>query len=286
MTRPAIALVGDPVSHSASPAMQRAAFAAAGLAMDYTTVRIGVEDLADAFPDLRRRFAGLNVTRPLKEEVLPLLDAVSPAAAGAGSVNTVVFSGGAARGDSTDGAGFLAALARVPHPRVRRALILGTGGAARAVAAALRQNGATVEVAGRNTGAAQRLREHLGVDVIGTDVGSITAAVRSADLLVNATPVGAEGGPAMSTLPATVLPDTVLPDTVPLHPALVVVDLVYRPRRTALLERAALAGCRTVEGIEMLIEQGARSFELWTGGRAPVPEMRRAAYAALSERTT
>lgn len=281
MTRPAIALIGDPVSHSASPAMQRAAFAAAGLAMDYTAVRIGAQELVVAFPDLRRRFAGLNVTRPLKEEVLPLLDAVSPAAAGAGSVNTVVFSGGAAQGDSTDGAGFLAALARVPHPRVRRALILGTGGAARAVAAALRQNGATVEVAGRNAGAAQRLREHLGVDVIGTDVGSIAAAVRSADLLVNATPVGAEGGPAMSTLPATVLPDTV-----PLHPALVVVDLVYRPRRTPLLERAALAGCRTVEGIEMLIEQGARSFELWTGGRAPVPEMRRAAYAALSERTT
>ena len=267
MTRPEIALVGDPVAHSASPAMQRAAFAAAGLAVDYTTVRIGAGELADAFPDLRRRFAGLNVTRPLKEAVLPLLDAVSPAAAAAGSVNTVVFSGGAARGESTDGAGFMAALARVTHLRVRRALILGTGGAARAVAAALRQDGAAVEVAGRNTGAAQRLREHLGVDVIGNDVGSVAAAVESADLLVNATPVGAA-------------------ETLPLHPALVVVDLVYRPRRTRLLERAALAGCRTVEGIEMLIEQGARSFELWTGGRAPVPEMRRAAYAALSERTT
>lgn len=281
MTRPAIALVGDPVSHSASPMMQRAAFAAAGLAMDYTTVRIGAGALADALPDLRRRFAGLNVTRPLKEEVLPLLDAVSPAAAGAGSVNTVVFSGGASRGDSTDGAGFLAALARVPHLRVRRALIFGTGGAARAVAAALRQDGVAVGVAGRNTGAAQRLREHLGVDVIGTDAGKIVAAVESADLLVNATPIGAEGGPPMSPLPYTVPADTV-----PLHPALVVVDLVYRPRRTRLLERAALAGCRTVEGIEMLIEQGARSFELWTGGRAPVPEMRRAAYAALSEGAT
>lgn len=281
MTRPTIALVGDPVSQSASPAMQRAAFAAAGLAMDYTTVRICAGELADAFPDLRRRFAGLNVTRPLKEEVLPLLDAVSPAAAAAGSVNTVVLSGGAARGESTDGAGFLAALARVTHPRVRRALILGTGGAARAVAAALRQDGATVEVAGRNTSAAQLLRSQLGVDVVANDGESIAAAVASADLLVNATPVGAEDRPAMS-----LLPETVLSNPVPLHPALVVVDLVYRPRRTHLLERAALAGCRTVEGVEMLIEQGARSFELWTGHRAPVPEMRRAAYAALSEVAT
>lgn len=276
MTRSTIALVGDPVAHSASPAMQRAAFASAGLALDYTTVRVGAEELADAFPDLRRRFAGLNVTRPLKEEVLPLLDAVSSAAAGARSVNTVVFSGGAARGESTDGTGFLAALARVTHFPVRRALILGTGGAARAVAAALRRQGVAVAVAGRNTGAAYRLRDHLGVDAIENDVRAIAAAVESADLLVNATPVGGEGGPAMSPLP----------DTVPLHPALVVVDLVYRPRRTRLLEQAALAGCRTVEGVEMLIEQGAHSFELWTGATAPVSAMRRAAYADLSEGAT
>lgn len=276
MSAPAsVALIGDPVAGSLSPRMQRAAFAAAGLDLDYTSVRIGRAELAGAFPALSRRFLGLNVTRPLKEAVIPMLEAVSGPAAAAGSVNTVVFSGGAACGESTDGTGFLAALARASHSPVRRALILGTGGAARAVAAALQGSGAAVAVAGRNTAAVERLRADLGVTATATDTPALTAAVAEADLLVNATPVGGE--PAPVAMP--------LPDAVPLQPGLVVFDLVYRPRRTALLHRAAAAGCRTVEGIEMLIEQGARSFQLWTGCPAPVEAMRAAAYAGLAEAT-
>lgn len=276
MSAPAsVALIGDPVAGSLSPRMQRAAFAAAGLDLDYTSVRIGRAELAGAFPGLSRRFVGLNVTRPLKEVVIPLLDVVSAPAAEAGSVNTVVFADGAACGDSTDGTGFLAALSRASPSPVRRALVLGTGGAARAVAAALRGYGAAVAVAGRNTAALERLRVDLGVAPTATDPPALAAAVAAADLLVNATPVGGEPDPSARPLP----------DAVPLHAGLVVFDLVYRPRRTALLERAAREGCRTVEGIEMLIEQGARSFELWTERCAPVDAMRAAAYAGLAEAT-
>lgn len=272
---PKVALIGDPVAASVSPQMQRAAFAAVGLELDYTAVRIGRAELPAAFPGLSRRFVGLNVTTPLKQVVVPMLERVSGLAAEAGSVNTVLFSAGVGYGESTDGAGFLAALARVSAAPVPRALILGTGGAARAVAAALRSTGTAVAIAGRDGGAVKRLASDLGAEPTPMQTSRLAAAVAGADLLVNATPVGAEPAPAPTPLPAAV----------PLHPDLVVFDLVYRPRRTALLERAALAGCRTVEGVEMLVEQGARSFELWTRCPAPVESMRAAAYAALAEAT-
>lgn len=261
------------MSRSISPQMQRAGFRAAGLSLDYTCVRVRADELARAFPGLLRRFVGLNVTRPLKAAVLPLLDAVSKPAAEAGSVNTVVLSEGTASGDSTDGTGFLAALSRQADEPVRRAVVLGTGGAARAVAAALRGHGAAVQVAGRNPAAAARLGADLGAEPVAGDLPSVTAAVEGADLLVNATPVGAEPCPASSPLL----------EALPLRPGLTVFDLVYLPRVTALLRRAEAAGCRTVQGVEMLIEQGVRSFELWTHCRAPVAAMRAAAYAALPE---
>jgi shikimate dehydrogenase len=194
-------------------------------------------------------------------------------------VNTVVFSEGYAVGHSTDGAGFLAALRRAGMGRVGRAVVLGTGGAARAVAAALADEGTAVLVMGRNRGAGHRLAADLARDSgpPGTiafalaDPGAIARALPAANLLVNATSVG--GWPEAATSP--------LPRDVRLEPPLSVVDLVYRPRRTVLLARAASAGCTVVEGVEMLIEQGARSFEIWTGRPAPVEAMRAAAYRAL-----
>jgi shikimate dehydrogenase len=258
-----IALIGDPVAHSVSPTMHRAAFAAAGLHLDYVGVRIPRGSLAEAWPALREAHAGLNVTRPLKEEILPLLDHVSAGARRAGSVNTVVFEDGRAIGHSTDGSGFVAALARA-GVRPRRVVVLGAGGAARAVLAALTD--ADVSAWSRNPAAVRRLP---GVRAL-TD-GDLPGAVARADLLVNATPVGqapdTEGCP--------------LPATVALHGGLTVFDLVYRPRVTPLLELARRSGCSIVEGVEMLVEQGVRSFELWTGRPAPVDAMREAARAAL-----
>lgn len=259
-----VALIGDPIEASVSPAMQQAAFDASGVSLTYVAVRVPREELAREFERLRAGSVGLNVTRPLKEDVLPLLDSVSQDASRAGSVNTVVFEDGRAEGHSTDGPGFMAALARRVADVPARSLILGTGGAARAVAAALAGAGSEVVVAGRGAEAGEAIASSLGVRFV--PLGSVREAP---DLLVNATPLGAEPG----DLPPL--------DGIVLRPGAAVFDLVYRPRSTPLLRLGAERGCTAIEGIEMLIEQGARSFELWTGLPAPVAVMRTAAYQAL-----
>jgi shikimate dehydrogenase len=259
-----IALIGDPVAHSVSPSMQQAAFDAKGLRHTYIAVRVGRDDLRRELERLRDECTGLNVTRPLKEDVLPLLDSVSGGASLAGSVNTVVIRDGRTEGHSTDGPGFMAALGRRVAGVPARSLILGTGGAARAVAAALAGAGSEVVVAGRDAGAGQAIATSLGVRFV--PLGSVREAP---DLLVNATPLGGASG----DLPPL--------DGIVLRPGATVFDLVYRPRSTPLLRLGAERGCTGIEGIEMLIEQGARSFELWTGLPAPVAVMRTAAYQAL-----
>jgi shikimate dehydrogenase len=275
-----VVLIGDPVAHSVSPPMHRAGFNAARMDWDYEPLRVGRDEFDGVWEALRadRSVAGLNVTIPLKELVGLRVDRCE---AEAGSVNTVVFEDvGAERvavGHSTDGAGFLAAVRRVDGRPRRRAVVLGTGGAARAVAAALRAEGSAVTVLGRNRSAGERLALEVGArfepwDPAAADHrGILVEALRHADLLANATPIGT-GDPSASPVPDHAVPS----------PEVTVIDLVYRPRRTALLTRAAAAGCRTVEGIEMLIEQGARSFELWTGLPAPLETMRAAAYEALA----
>ena len=266
-----IALVGDPVSGSVSPAMQNAAFRERSLPFTYEALRVRGGELASVFGSLRERLAGLNVTIPHKEDAARLVDALEPAARASGSVNTVAFRDGRTIGDSTDGAGFLRALRRGAGPReIRAALVLGTGGAARAVAAALVGEGVAVRVSGRNDDAGRRLAGDIaGVEVLGA--GSIDRPLDGVDLVVSAVPPAAwdDGTPP-------------LPRDLPLGPGLVVVDLVYRPRRTRLLERALADGAVIIEGIEMLIEQGALSFTMWTGEDAPVAVMREAAYEALA----
>jgi shikimate dehydrogenase len=263
------ALIGDPVASSPSPAMHRAAFRALDLPHDYVAVRVTRNGLREGSPRLLQRYAGLNVTTPLKEAVLPLLDRIDSIAAAAGSVNTVVREAGRTLGHSTDGAGFLAALRAAGGNPPARTVVLGAGGAARAVALALRGAGSTVLLAGRDEEKVERVAAELGVAAV--RAGALPRTVTEAGLLVNATPLGSAAHAHSSPLA----------HTVPLHPGLIVFDLVIRPRRTALLIRAEAAGCRTVEGVDMLVEQGARSFELWTGRDAPVEVMRRAARKAL-----
>lgn len=264
-----IALIGDPVAQSPSPAMHRAAFAAAGLDLDYVAERVTSDDLPRVFDRLREEHLGLNVTIPLKEAIVPLLDEVHGDAVETGSVNTVAFVDGQAIGESTDGAGFMAALRRTGAPSVSRALILGAGGAARSVGAALRSSGAEVTIAARDAGRAADAARAVGALVTPFGAESLAGAMATADLLVNATPLGDR-----SPLPAGVS----------LHAGLTVFDLVYRPRVTRLLAAAHAVGCRTVEGVDMLVEQGARSFEIWTGVTAPTEAMRDAALAHLEER--
>jgi len=271
-----IALVGDPVDHSPSPQIQIAGFREVGLDWDYVLVGVPKGQLKARWGALMKDFLGLNVTIPLKEEAARLVSDRSSAAALCGSVNTVTFRAPAALGDSTDGRGFLAALARAEVDHVQRAVVIGTGGSARSVVAALAGQGTEVTVMGRNPASGARLAQDLGgllpgkVEFSPLGALALDAALAASDLLVNATPLGGATAPNQSPVTGDIL----------LPANLAVMDLVYRPRQTPLLRQAAASGCRTVEGIEMLVEQAALSFEVWTGAPAPVEVMRQAAYRA------
>ena len=231
-----VGLLGWPTSHSLSPRMQNAGFAALGLDWAYVPLPTPPELLGDAVRGLvATGFAGANVTIPHKRAVLELCDELDDVAARAGSVNTLVIREGAVLGSSTDGLAVTSQL----EAKGLRALVLGAGGASRAVAAALEDEGAEVVVRGRR------------------DAGWPPSA-DGFDVLVNATPVKEE---------LLVAP----------RPGMQVVDLAYLPdgRSTALIAAARALDCHPcVDGLDVLLAQGAASFERWTGGPAPLVAMR------------
>jgi len=268
-----VGVIGDPVRHSLSPAIHNAAFAALGLDWVYVAFPVPRGRGGAAVAAVRDLgLAGINVTMPHKEDVAAACDDLTPDAAVLRSVNTVVSRpGGWMLGHSTDGPGFLAALAEEGIAvDGRRSLVLGAGGAARAVVLALDGAGAEVIVAARRPEAAVAAAGLAGsARAIALD--EVDAVVSGADLVVNATPMGMAGeAPPL--------------DTDRLGPAQAVVDLVYDPAETPLLAAARARGARTSNGLGMLVHQAARSFELWTAAEAPLAVMRQAADAALAAR--
>jgi shikimate dehydrogenase len=267
-----LALLAHPAGHSVSPAMMQAAFAAVGRRARYDALDVPPEGLAAAVAALRAApWLGANVSVPHKAAVVPFLDELRPTARRLGAVNVVVRDGERLIGDNTDLPGFARALAALGPAAWRRAVVLGAGGAARAVVAALRDQGLEVAVHNRTPERARALVAALGGGgaTVLTDA-DLAAAVAAADLLVQTTTVGMAGGPPGSPLPEGVLPA-----------AGVVVDLVYRPAVTPLLRAARAAGLVVQNGLPMLVHQGAAAFEAWTGSPAPVDAMGRAAEAAL-----
>jgi shikimate dehydrogenase len=271
-------LVGWPVAHSLSPPMQDAAFAACGLPWRYELWPTPPDALATTITGLRRvGVAGANVTVPHKTAVLPLLDDLSAAARRLGAVNTIVHDGERLVGHNTDVTGFWAALEEAGglNPG-SRAVVLGAGGAARAVYWALHEHAVPTTVLARNVGAAAALLTltDRGDGQAGTlDSITLRLALEGATLLVNTTSAGMWPQADESPLP----PGMTLPSS------LLVYDLVYRPRRTRLLAQAAAAGCRTLDGLGMLLHQGAAAFTLWTGEPAPLTVMRAALEQAMSD---
>jgi shikimate dehydrogenase len=248
-------VLGFPVAHSRSPAMMNAAFAELGLD-DWRYLKLPVQP--ERFADLVRAlpgsgYRGANVTIPHKPAAHALADDLSPAAESIGAVNTLMFEGGGIHGDNTDAGGLLDAIGE--SPAGRRALVLGAGGAGRAAAWALQTASAEVVLWNRTSARAEGLARELGVGLM-----SGSAPV---DILVNATSVGLRGEDPHAELP--------------LVEAGLVVDLVYGSEPTALCRWAAGCGARVVDGLEVLVRQGARSLELWTGRPAPLDTMRRAA---------
>jgi shikimate dehydrogenase len=269
-----LAVLGQPISHSRSPAMQSAALAALGLGGEWTYEAIEV-----APPDFEARvrampgagFAGANVTVPHKVAALGLADEASDAARAIGAANTLTFAGGRIAAENTDATGFLAALGEPAAGR--RALVLGAGGAARAVGWALVNGGAEVAIWNRTAERAERLAADLGASAIRPEGGSL--ATSGFDLIVNATTVGmgaAGAAQGSDDLKALHLGADSLGEINQL------VDLAYGPAETELARVARLGGAAAVvDGLEVLVHQGAASLRLWTGREPPLDVMRRAA---------
>lgn len=260
-----LGVLGWPVSHSRSPAIHNAAFAALGLhGWRYQRLPVPPHLFAETASALGAAgFAGANVTIPHKHDALALADEASETARAIGAANTLIFAeDGMIAAENTDAPGLLGALP--VDPAGRRALVLGAGGSARAAAWALRGAGAEVTVWNRTAERAQELARDLGV--------AAAASPGPADLLVNCTSVGLQRS---ASVDAALNQIELSADQVGRYPY--VVDLVYSDAPTPLLAAAESHGCETVDGLEILVRQGALSFEMWTGLQPPLQVMRQAA---------
>ena len=267
------AIFGHPVGHSLSPAIHNAAFEARDLDFVYVAHDVTPDELPAAMAGIRALgYRGLSITIPHKSTALPLVDEVDLTAQGIGCINTVVNDAGHLKGFNSDGRGALHALvAARANPEGKRVVVLGSGGAARAIAMTLAIEAPPTELvvlgivpdelgqlaADLNERGKARVRAEELSDI------SIRAALTTADILIQTTPVGMHP----RTDASLVAPDALRPETT-------VFDAVYNPRRTKLLRDATAAGCSIVEGMEMFLGQAAVQFELWTGQRAPAEVMR------------
>jgi shikimate dehydrogenase len=278
-----VGVLGWPVEHSRSPAMHNAAFAELGLDWRYEFLPVEPERFEPFVRGLPERgFVGANVTIPHKLRALEVADGATEVAAAVGAVNTLTFRGGAIEGHNTDVEGFLRALReRVPEaPASMEALVLGAGGAARAVVyALLKADAARVTVWNRHPERARSLVEALAQHAGQTALEAVPRPDSARmDLLVNATSVGmpASGADTRSGITETDFKELPLSADV-WGDRQIVVDLVYRQDGTPLVRMARARGLRCVDGFDALVHQGSVSFQLWTGHEAPLRAMRRGA---------
>ena len=262
---------GDPVDDNPTVVMEQAAFDAAGIPMEYLTIQVKKGDLEAAVQGMRAmNFTGINITMPHKGEVLQYLDEISESARIMGAVNTVYWKNGKLAGENTDGKGFLKSIQDGEVPiKGKKAVILGAGGAARAIAVELADAGIkTVTVINKNKAHGQAL-----ADIINTKTNAEGVFIpwensvhipEDTDILINATPVGFTDDKK---------PDIVYED---MKAGMTVCDVIPNKAWTGFLLKAKEKGLRTFNGLQMLVNQGAIAFELWTGEPAPVDVMREA----------
>lgn len=272
-------LIGYPVKHTLSPVMHNAAFQKLGLNALYLAFEVRPEDLEKAVHGLvALGFMGFNVTVPHKQSIMKFLESVDPIAQKIGAVNTVKIEWGKLYGFNTDATGFLKSLQEQNFsPAGKKAVILGAGGAARAVAVALLQEGLDfLVIANRTLERAEGLKHtlkrmfYVEIETTGLASSRLKRFLETCDLLINATTLGLH-------------PED--PPPIPLewiHPNLFVYDLIYNPPETPLLKHARETGAKTCNGISMLVHQGAEAFEIWTGKKPPLSVMFGAVEQALS----
>ncbi|MBI5902858.1 MAG: shikimate dehydrogenase [Deltaproteobacteria bacterium] len=271
-----VGIFGDPVGQTLSPAMHNAAFEALGLDMAYVPFHVRPMDLGEAVRAVRAlNMRGVNVTIPHKEEVLKHLDGVDDHARDIGAVNSIVNRDSILVGYNTDGPGYLLSLRDDAGcaPAGKNVVIIGAGGAARSISyAVLGAKPASVTIANRTRDRAVELaaefrKKFRGVDIHAAPLEkeALRPLMRSTDIVVNTTSLGMMGKGVLD-LPIEELP-----------PHAVVSDIVYRPIETDIIRKAAARGIKTHGGLGMLVRQGAITFELWTGRKAPLDAMRKAA---------
>lgn len=270
---PFYAIIGHPVSHSLSPLMHATALKARGLPGEYITVDVESSQLRRTIQELvEKGCAGFNVTIPHKQGIIPLLSRTDEEAGAIGAVNTVVVRNGELQGYNTDVYGVWKSLEPyADRIRGKHVVLLGTGGGARAVIRCLLRNfqPSSLSVVTRTPERGRELvrafEASLSLRVFSFNDSSLGQLLRDASLIVNATPVGMT--PNVS--------DSPLPPTVSFHRDQIVFDLIYSPLQTTLLKSAASSGATTLGGLEMLIHQGAKAFELWTGKQMPLELVRK-----------
>ena len=259
-------VLGNPIGHSLSPAMHNRAFACRDLNAAYLAFQ--VTDLEAAVAGIRALgIKGAGITLPHKTAVIPLLDDVDPAAAAIGAVNTIVNRNGTLIGKNSDSAGAMDALQAQTSIAQKSVLLVGAGGAARAIGIGIRSQGGRITITNRSTPAGEALAGDLG----GSFLPAGELAAGGFDILINTTPVGMHPQTDACPVPLDIL-----------RPELTVMDIVYNPLETRLLQAAARKGCKTVDGLAMFVNQGARQFEWWTGVSAPVEIMHQAVLEKLS----
>jgi shikimate dehydrogenase len=269
-------LIGYPLKHSISPQMHNTAFDALDLNFVYFPLEVKKSSLKDVIVALKElNFCGVNVTIPHKESIVKFLDVLDTSAVEVGAVNTILNKKGKLVGYNTDIIGFLKTLRKFRIKTNREnVVILGTGGVAKAVAVGLLKNGASVTVVGRNmqkcTTFAKRF-QRLG-QIKSYTFSNIENALSNAHIVVNCTPIGMYPDIENSPLKKNSI-----------NRDMVIFDLVYNPIKTKLLRFAKEKGAKAISGIDMLVYQGAESFELWTGKKAPIEVMTYAALTNLQE---
>jgi len=271
-------VIGDPIEHSMSPVMLSAAFKNKGINYVDIPFRVRKEELGKAIEGIKAlNIRGLNVTIPHKVAVIRFLDEIDSLAGKIGAVNTIVNDNGILKGYNTDATGFLQALReRGIEPKGKNVVMLGAGGAARAVSFILTESGSSVVILNRTLDRAKICADRVSqssqrkVTALKLDGENLASALSKADILVNTTSVGMS--PKINETPVT---------AGLLKPNLVVCDIVYNPLKTRLLREAEMAGATIINGVDMFVWQGALAFEKWTGLSAPIDLMKREVIKAL-----
>ncbi len=269
-----VGVLGYPVKHTASPCMHNAAFEALNLNWVYLPFEVKPENLELAVKALiPLNIRGVNLTIPHKKAVVPFLDELSPEAEFIGAVNTIVRKGNKLIGHNTDGKGFVRALEEEKISIAgKNILILGAGGASYGISRELFSKGAKkITIANRTLKKAQDLKKLLsGIEVLPLETTSLKSALKDTTIIINTTSVG------MKENDPLLISEDCLTSSLE-----AVIDLIYSPSQTKLLKAAKNKGIKTLNGLGMLLHQGALSFELWTGKKAPIEVMRKALYKRM-----